>query len=347
MTVFQRTLFAAIAALIVAAAAAVAAPAPKYTIVAKIPLPGSVRWSELYADSATHRLFVARGSFVSVIDANTDKEVGRIPGKRVHSIAALDDLGLGFVTDSGANAVIVFDLKSLKVKTLIPVDTYPDGIVADSSTDKVACMNARASDLSIIDAKTLTITSTVKLNGRPEDYETDDAGHVFTHYKDSTEVAEVDEASGKIVKEWPLAPAADPDGMAMDRKRGLIFSACDNGMLAISSVITGKVVATVSIDDGPDQLAIDRDSGTVFVPCGSDGVIDVVAPNARDRYTLVDRADTRVGARTIAFDAATNTLYTCTAALQMGASVDDDDAGANRRPRWDDNSFFVMVLKAK
>jgi len=348
MKVHSAVTFAVIAAAWFTGTASIAAPAQHYRIVEKIPLSGPVRWSELYVDSARHRLFIARSSFVSVIDTATDTEIGRIPGTQsMHAIAVLDKLGLGFTTDGGSDRVIVFNLKTLAVKTAIPVHKYPDGIVADPSTNRVICMNAKSDDLSIIDGGSLSVLATVKLNGRPEDYETDDAGHVFTHYKGTTEVAEVDESTAKILKEWPLAPASDPDGMALYRKLGLLFSACDNNLLAVSSVVKSKLVATVAIGAGPDQLAIDQSSETVFVPCGDDGIIDVVERNAGGRYAVVDHAQSQFGARTIAYDPLTKTLYTCTAAPAPHSTSADDDSDGDRKAHWLVNSFVVLVLKSR
>jgi YVTN family beta-propeller protein len=336
----------------VAAIAAIASgpsamAAPNYVVVAKIPLAGAVRWDYLNADPATHRLYVSRGTFVSIIDTNTNTEEGQVPNTEgVHAIGVLPKLGLGFTSDGQASSVTVFDLKTLAVKTTIPVGAGPDGLVADPSTNKVISMDAQANELSIIDATTLTVVGTVKLNGRPEGYDIDGKGHVFTHYEDKSEIAEVDEASASIVKEWPLAPADGPSGMAIDRKHGLLYSACHNQMLAVSDIATGKVIATAAIDNGPDSCAMDQKSGTVFVPCGQSGVIDVVQKDAGGAYVVVDRATTMPGARTIAYDPSTRTLYTCTG---TPAPVDPAAAaptpGQWRRSRYADNSFVVLVLK--
>jgi DNA-binding beta-propeller fold protein YncE len=343
-------LLAAVAALcaVLASTLHVAAAPPNYSVVAKIALAGPVRWDYLNADPKTHDLFVSRGSFVSVIDPTAGKEIGQVPNTQgVHGIALLPKLGLGFASDGGAGTVTVFDLKTLAVKTAITVGAGPDGIVADPSTERVISMDARANDLSIIDGKTLTVIGVAQLNGRPEGYEVDGKGHVFTHYEDKSEVAEIDEATHSIVKEWSLAPGDGPSGMAMDRKHGLLFSACHNQTLVVSDVATGKVVATASIDNGPDACAIDQSTGNVFVPCGGDGVIDVIHADSTGKYVTIDRAVTQAGARTIAYDPSTKTLYTCTGSP---APVDPNAAapapGERRRPRWADNSFTVLVLKS-
>src|SRR5215813_6714240 len=93
------------------AAAALAAP-PTYKVVNKIKIGGGVRWDYVYLDSANHRLYVAHGTQVEVIDTSTDKLVGTIPDTTgVHGVAVVNDLGKRFTSAGGDNDVTVFDLK--------------------------------------------------------------------------------------------------------------------------------------------------------------------------------------------------------------------------------------------
>src|SRR5215469_4489874 len=123
--------------------AAFAAP-PAYKVVSKIKIGGPTRWDYVYVDSANHRLYVSHATQTEVIDTNTDKVVGTIPGTNgVHGIAIANDLGRGFTSDGMDNDVTVFDLKSLMVITKVKTGTNPDAIVYEPVTHRVLTFNGR------------------------------------------------------------------------------------------------------------------------------------------------------------------------------------------------------------
>src|SRR6185437_1073999 len=73
---------------------------------------GDGAWDYVTADPATHRLFVTRSTHTQVIDEETGKVLGDIPGQtRSHGVAIVPKLNRGFITDGGGTgAIIVFDL---------------------------------------------------------------------------------------------------------------------------------------------------------------------------------------------------------------------------------------------
>src|SRR5690348_18060150 len=78
----------------------------QFNVTDKIPLEGGGRWDYLTVDPEAHRLYMSRTTHVAVIDTNSNKVVGDIPNTQgVHGIALAPDLGLGFVSDGGANQV--------------------------------------------------------------------------------------------------------------------------------------------------------------------------------------------------------------------------------------------------
>ena len=61
---------------------------------------------------------------MKVVDADTGAIVGSVPDlKRVHGIVVMNDLGRGFISDGGADEVVVFDLKTLKATVIIAIAT--------------------------------------------------------------------------------------------------------------------------------------------------------------------------------------------------------------------------------
>jgi YVTN family beta-propeller protein len=58
--------------------------------------------------------------------------------KGVHGIAVDNEVNKGFITDGGDNSVVVFDLKTFKTITIIPVTPKgPDGIMFDPFTKRI------------------------------------------------------------------------------------------------------------------------------------------------------------------------------------------------------------------
>src|ERR1700675_2452244 len=97
----------------------------------------------LTVDSQTHRLFVPRGTHTMVLDANSGKVLGDIPGQKVaHGVAIVPSVGRGFITDGGGNgSIIVFDLKCYAVLgTLL---TWPDwdGSIYDAALNQVLAVS--------------------------------------------------------------------------------------------------------------------------------------------------------------------------------------------------------------
>jgi len=71
----------------------------------------------------------------------------------------------GFITDGAQGKVIIFDLKTLKVKATLNVGEKPDAILYDAFSKQVFVFNAKSHDCSIIDAAKNTVTATVALLG--------------------------------------------------------------------------------------------------------------------------------------------------------------------------------------
>lgn len=68
--------------------AAHAAPAPSYHLAATWKLPGEGGWDYLTDDAATHRLYIARGSKIQVLDTQTGALVGAVSGlEGAHGVA--------------------------------------------------------------------------------------------------------------------------------------------------------------------------------------------------------------------------------------------------------------------
>ena len=86
-----------------------------YSIIKKIPIPGSGSWDYLTVDPAARRLYVSHGTQVEVVDIDALTVVGNIPKTPgVHGIAIAPEFGRGFVSNGQSSTVTIFDLKTLE-----------------------------------------------------------------------------------------------------------------------------------------------------------------------------------------------------------------------------------------
>src|SRR5580692_6315529 len=236
------------------ATAALFAAAPNYKVVNKIKVGGATRWDYVYVDSANHRLYASHMSQVEVIDTATDKLVGTITGTNgVHGIAIAQDLGRGFISDGGDNDVTVFDLKTLAVVSKVKTGQNPDSIIYEPVTHRVFTFNGRSSDSTAIDAKTgMVLAASIPVGGKPEFAQVDGKGHIYANIEDKAEIIEVDAKNAVVAKRYSIAPCDSPSGLAIDAKKGRLYSVCDNNMMVVSDPAAGKVLATPAIGAGPD-----------------------------------------------------------------------------------------------
>ena len=312
--------------------AATAAP-PALKEVARIRVPGETRWDYLTVDSAAHRLYVSHATVTEVIDTATDQLIGTIadtPG--VHGIAIASDLGKGFISDGRANAITVFDLKTLKATATIAVGTNPDAILYDPASRLVMTFNGKSQDVTIVDATSGKVVSTVPVGGKPEFAQLGANGQVWFNVEDTNEMAVLDPKAGRLVRRLPLAPCDSPSGLAVDDQQRL-YAVCENRQMVVVSR-DAKVVARAAIGAGPDGVA--WMDGAAWSANGQDGTISVVETTS-GRFETVATLRGAPGARTIAADPVTHRLYLPTAELQP-AKDGERRAGVP-------GSFYILVLE--
>ena len=124
-----------------------------YRVVDHWKVGGTGGWDYLLADPSAHLLYLTHGARVEVIDTQTGKAVGVITGlKSTHGVALDHDGKFGYISDGGANAVVIFDRKTFATLASIPAGTNPDGIAYEPVTKTVWAFNGRSKNATVIDA---------------------------------------------------------------------------------------------------------------------------------------------------------------------------------------------------
>ena len=302
--------------LLFAAVSAVAHAAPHYRLTQEVKLPGDGGWDDLTFDDAGHRLFIAHGTQVQVIDTDKLTLVGTIadtPG--VHGIALAGDVGHGYISAGRSGVIVVFDLKSLaRLKEIKTTGENPDAIIYDSATHRVFAFNGRGRNATAIDAKTEEVIGTIALDAKPEFAVSDGKGMVYVNLEDKSSIAQIDAQHLKVTAVWPVTGCEEPSGLAIDLTGQRLFAVCDNKVMAVVDARSGRTLGTAPIGDHVDGAKYDSGMHLAFASCG-EGVLTAVATNGGGKPEVAQSVPTQPGARTMALDEHTHRVFLVTASL--------------------------------
>ncbi len=335
-----RQACAAASLLAVAMAPLLLAAQEPYHIVGRWQIGGEGGWDYLTADGPAHRLYLAHGPRVDVVDTASGKLTGSISGLyRTHGVALDSDGKFGYISDGGGDAVIVFDRRTLATVTTIPAGENPDGIVFEPATRTVWAFNGRSRSVTVIDARTKKVAATLPLPGRPEFPAVDGKGTVFDNIVDKSEIVRIDARTHAITATWP-AGCDSPSGLAMDPAGNRLFPVCDGNRMSVIDARDGRVLANPSIGSGPDAAKWSAKRHLVFASSG-DGILSVVDA-AAPGYPTVESLPTQRGARTMAYDPVDDRAYVVTADFGPAPAATSDNP--HPRPAIVPGTFVVIVI---
>ena len=306
----------------------------------KITVGGDGGWDYLTVDSSARRLYVSRGNRVVVIDLEKEAVVGELPDTPgIHGVAIVPELGKGFTSNGGDGTVTVFDLKSLKPTGKIEARGVPDAILYDSISKRVITFNHRTDDATVIDVASETVAGTITFEAEPEAAVADGKGHVFVNLRSTSEIAEIDPTSLKILNRWPLAPGVRPNGLGFDAKHRRLFSTCGNQKMVIMDANNGSILGSADIGRGSDGCVFDPEKGVAYSSNG-DGTLTVVGESEPGKFEALSTIKTQASARTMALDPKTHRVYLSAATI---APVPEGQPQTGRR-NFVPGSFVVIVV---
>jgi WD40 repeat protein len=318
--------------------------AQTYHVSRTIPLGGSGAWDYLSADVQARRLYVSHSGEVIVLDLDSGKRVGEMNGFGfIHGILIVKNLSTGFLSDGRKNEIISFDPATLAIKGTLKTAANPNSMVYDEATRKLFVGHKPSRSMTVINPATMTIEATIQLGGIPEFPVSDQAGNIFVNIDDKSEITEIDARTLKIKAHWPLLPCQSPSGLAFDRAERRLFTACDDKLMAIVNADTGKVIATVPIGGEPDAARFDPVTHLAFSSNG-DGTLTVIAKRRSGRYKVAQTVATEPGARTMALDEKTHTIYLSTAKLGPPPSPTPENPNPPKHPTAVAGSFKLVVV---
>jgi YVTN family beta-propeller protein len=312
-----------------------------YHLANKLTLGGDAGWDYVAIDTDARRVYVTHYMKIEVLDADTEKSVGQItdtPG--VHGIALVK--GKGFTSNGKADTVSVIDLKTNAHLAEIKAGKKPDAITYDAGIDRVFVSNGDSNDVTVIDATAAKVVGTIPVGGAPEYSAGDGKGTVWVNLEDKNAFVTIDVKSLKVTKTTAIAGCEEPASMAFDSANRRLFIGCKNNLLAVVDPDAGKVIKTLPIGEHVDATVFDAANHLIFAPTG-DGFLTVVRQDSADAYTVVDNVKTMRGAKTMAFDPKTGTIFS--------ATVENVPASATAPPKpigrvaYDPGPFVVITIE--
>jgi YVTN family beta-propeller protein len=309
---------------------------PEFKRATAFTLGGEGGWDYVTYDPSANRLFVAHGKEIVVVDAASGKRVAAIPADGAHGTALVPAVNRGFSTNGRAGTVTVFDMKTLQTVQDIKVGDGPDAIIYDPHSKRVLVMHARSKDVMAIDPQTMKVVATVPLGGKLE-FAAADKDHVYVNVEDTAEIADVDSRTWKVAQRWKLADCEEPSGLDIESKQHRLFAVCGNKKMEVVDARSGKLIATVATGAGTDAVVYDPGLKLAFASNG-EGTLTVVRETKDGRYEAAASVTTQRGARTMALDPKTHTIFLPTA--EFGPP-----AAGQTRPSVKPGTFTVLVFR--
>ncbi|MGH8263153.1 MAG: YncE family protein [Steroidobacteraceae bacterium] len=279
------------------------------------------RWDYVQFDAPSHRVYVAHGDHVTVVDSedgNIVGQVGSFPGG-THGIAIVTATGRGYTDDGRAGMAASFDLATLKVEKMIKAEEDADGIVFDPASGNVFVINGDSNNLTVIDPLTDAAIATIAAGGKLEFAAAGGNGKLYVDGEQKREIVRIDTRTNQVDARWPIANCESPHGLAIDRDTPRLFASCVNGVLVVVNADDGRTVATLPIGLGTDTAAFDSKRKRIFSSNGKDGTLSVIEEKDANTFVAAGTIKTAVSARTMAVDPVSGRIYLAAADVDPNA----------------------------
>ena len=103
--------------------------------------------------------------------------------------------------------------------------------------------------------------------------------------------AVIDRAKKAVVAMWPATGCHVNASVAIDESHHRLFVACRDGNLVVLDSDTGKVLQTLPISTGVDDMVYDPASQRIYVACG-EGFVNVYHQIDADHYQPIGKVPT-------------------------------------------------------
>jgi DNA-binding beta-propeller fold protein YncE len=297
----------------------------------------------------TGRVYVAHtaNDAIDVIDSDTRRCVGSIPGLTAVAGALVAEPDWVFTSNRGENTVGIFrvDMGGPDMAPHTPqrsgrpgeavaplvekvgVGVRPNGLAYDPRRARLLAAHVGdpaipgSCTVSIVDVQARKRIGDLPVAGRTRWTIYDPVADAFhVNIADPPQIIVVESGDPVRIGRIVSVPHAGPHGLDLDVARRRLFCACDAGVLLEIDADTGAVLATEAIAGVPDVVFFNPTRGRVYVAIGEPGVIEVfdTSPLRRQETIVTER-----GAHTLAFDATRQLVWAFLPATHRAALYED------------------------
>jgi hypothetical protein len=223
-----------------------------------------------------------------------------------------------YVTDRSNQTLNVVDPVSGTLSSRVPLGAEPDYVRFVEATNELWVTEPSAARIEIfaldVDG-TPRAEATIAVSNGPESLVIDPVRRrAYTHRWQSTTVA-IDLSTRAVVAEWKNGCAASR-GIALDEERGWLFSACNEGTVAVLDVRhDGEILSTLQRGSGLDVIGYNPMLGHLYLAGGACSCLIIAGVSRAGELSLLERRSAPEGTH-------------CAVADDVGhAWVCDPDAG--------------------
>ncbi len=287
-------------------------PALPLRVVGDFPLTGNpTRFDYAGMDAASRTLWLAHmgdGS-VEAFNVRTNRVTLTVPIAPSASVRGiLAARGNVYAAAQGLGAVVALDGTSGKRLATVPAGDV-DGLAYDPITRRVFVSDESGGRDAVIDARTNRNIGSIELGGEAGNTQYDAVSkHVFVGVQTRNEIAEINPATMKIVRRYPLPGCRSSHSVAIDPAERAAYVGCQqNARLVRLDLRTGRVTGSGGVGIGVDVLADDRARHLLYVASES-GVVSVY-DTRKGGLTRIAQALLALNAHVVAVDPATHRVY--------------------------------------
>jgi DNA-binding beta-propeller fold protein YncE len=258
-------------------------------------------FDHLTPDLKNDRLFVVPedNKSIEVYNIRTGKFVHSIKGIGVgHSVVYRADVDKIFVTDGSDGDLKIFNgttyelLKSVKLLADSDATGYDPNThylyIADGGLDA----KLDYTFLEIVNTDTGEKVGQIKIDSnRLEAMAVEKGGsRLFLNMTEKNSIGVIDRKKEAVAAVWPLTCKINAS-VAIDEKNHRLFAACRDGNLNVLDSDTGKVLQSLPIGTGVDDMTFDPASQRVYVATGQ-GIVNVFKETDPDHYEAIGKIPT-------------------------------------------------------
>ena len=268
------------------------------------------RFDFIEVDTVARRLLAnhTENKTLDVFDLDSGKLLKHVPTGSAQGVAVDEKGGKYYVGVSREKVLVAIDAKTLEKTGEVALSGPADDALFCPKNGHVYVCHDDGKDVWVVDPATLKIIASVAIGEAPEVLVWDaGAGRIYQAIKTTANVSVIDPMTNKVEHDWPLQPATSPHGLAFDPGTHRIFAAGGNGKLAVLDSTSGKLITTVAIPGGVDQIAIDPALRRIYCP-GGNGMLTVVQETESGAEPAGEIAIAK-GCRSVAVDPKTHAVW--------------------------------------